>query len=340
MTHEFLKIIASYRKASKTNVRTVLATIVHVEGSSYRKEGTQMLIDEHENITGALSGGCVEKEVVRQSAAVFSSSCPKVFKYDGRFRLGCEGSIYILIELFHPDYHLIDLIERAVEQRQSFSLSCSFLTDEISKPNFGTSFEFKDSTIYHSNYDNGSDNLVFTHKIEPLNRLCIFGIEHDAGKLSQMASFLGWEVIVIGSENSAVNGSDFPCSKSVLNLKPEDLDSDLFCKNTAVVVMSHNYAKDLHFLLTIITSKVRYIGLLGPVHRREKLLNAILDTDVLIDHSVFDKIHGPAGLVIGSKTPEEIALSIMAEIISTWSNNPKQKEYAYFSDRKILEDLE
>jgi xanthine/CO dehydrogenase XdhC/CoxF family maturation factor len=340
MTHEFLKIIASYQKASKQNVRTVLATIVHVEGSSYRKEGTQMLIDEHENITGALSGGCVEQEVIRQSATVFLSNCPKVFKYDGRFRLGCEGSIYILIEMFHPDHHLIDLIARAIEQRQSFSLFCSFLTDEISKPNFGTSFEFKDGTIYHSNYEKGSDNLVFTHKIEPLNRLCIFGIEHDAEKLSQMASFLGWEVIVIGSEYSAVNGSDFPFAKSVLNLKPEDLDSDLFCKNTAVVVMSHNYAKDLRFLLTIITSKVRYIGLLGPVHRREKLLNAILDTDVLIDDSVFDKIHGPAGLAIGSKTPEEIALSIMAEITSNWCNNPKQTEYACFSDRKVLENLE
>jgi xanthine dehydrogenase accessory factor len=339
MTHEFLKIIASYQKASKKNVRTVLATIVHVEGSSYRKEGTQMLIDEYENITGALSGGCVEQEVIRQSSSVFSSNCPKVFKYDGRFRLGCEGSIYILLELFHPDTELINLIEDAIQQRQPFSLSCSFMTDEISKPNFGTSFEFKDITIYHSNYEKGADNLVFTQKIQPLNRLCIFGIEHDAEKLSQMASFLGWEVIVIGSEYSAVNGTDFPFAKSVVTMKLEDLDSNLFCKNTAVVVMSHNYSKDLRFLLSIITSKVRYIGLLGPVHRREKLLNAILDTDLLIDDEVFDKIHGPAGLAIGSKTPEEIALSIMAEITSTWRTNPKQAEYACFSGGKGFEDL-
>lgn len=84
---------------------------------------------------------------------MFSSNCPKVFKYDGRFRLGCEGSIYILIEMFHPDNELINLIEEAIQQRQPFSLSCSFLTDEISKPNFGTSFEFKDLTIYHSIYE-------------------------------------------------------------------------------------------------------------------------------------------------------------------------------------------
>ncbi|WP_348823248.1 XdhC family protein [Flavobacterium aestuarii] len=333
MTHEFLKIIESYKRASQKNIRTVLATIVHVEGSSYRKEGTQMLIDEYENITGALSGGCVEQEVVRQSISVFSSNCPKVFKYDGRFRLGCEGSIYILIELFHPDNELLHQIEQAIEQRQPFSLSCSFLAEEISQPDFGTSFEFKDITFYHSNYEKGTDNLVFTQKIESLNRLCIFGIEHDAEKLSQMASFLGWEVIIIGSEYSAVNNSDFPFAKSVLTMKPEDLNQNLFCKNTAVVVMSHNFSKDLHFLLNIISSNVRYIGLLGPVHRREKLLNAILDNDVFIDDFIFDKIHGPAGLAIGSKTPEEIALSIMAEITSVW-HTQKQTESACFSGGK------
>jgi xanthine dehydrogenase accessory factor len=334
MTHEFLKIIESYKRASKKNTRTVLATIVHVEGSSYRKEGTQMLIDEYENITGALSGGCVEQEVIRQSASVFSSGCPKVFKYDGRFRLGCEGSIYILIELFHPNDELLHLIENAIQQRQAFSLSCSFLTDEISKPDFGTSFEFNAITIYHSNYKKESNNLVFTQKIESLNRLCIFGIEHDAQKLSQLAYFLGWEVIIIGSEYSAVNVSDFPFAKSVLTIKPEDLDQDLFCKNTAIVVMSHNYSKDLRFLLNIITTKVRYIGLLGPVHRREKLLNAVLDTDLMIDDIVFDKIHGPAGMSIGSKTPEEIALSIMAEITNIWRTNQKEVEYACPSGSK------
>lgn len=323
MTHEFLKIIEAYKAASKKNVRTVLATIVHVEGSSYRKEGTQMLIDEHKNKTGALSGGCVEQEVIRQSISVFSSNCPKVFMYDGRYRLGCEGSIYILIELFQPDNHLLHLIEQAIEARQPFSLSCSFLKEEISKPNFGTSFEFKDITIYNPNYQQDFSNHTFKQKIQPLNRLCIFGVEHDAEKLSQMAAFLGWEVIVIGSEYSSVNHTDFPFAKSVLTVKPEDLDPSIFCKNTAVVLMSHNYSKDLHFLHTITSSKARYIGLLGPVHRRERLLNALLDADLPIDDAFFDKIHGPVGLPIGSQTPEEIALSIMAEIIRFFKSETK-----------------
>lgn len=321
MTHEFLKIIESYKRSVEKNLRTVIATIVHVEGSSYRKEGTQMLIDESYNITGALSGGCVEQEVVRQSISVFSSHCPKVFKYDGRFRLGCEGSIYILIELFHPDNNLLDLIQNAIRQRYPFLLSCSFLKDEISKPNFGTSFEFKDITIFNSNYEVGSGNLVFKHKFQPLNRLCIFGVEHDTKKLSQIASFLGWEVIVIATEQGTISAADFPFAKRVLTTKPEDLDPGIFCKNTAVVIMSHNFSKDLRFLLTIITKEVEYIGLLGPAHRKEKLLYEVIETNLLIDEMVFDKIHGPVGLPIGSETPEEISLSIMAEIISFFKHN-------------------
>lgn len=325
MTHEFIKIIDSYKKTSTNNTRTVLATIVHVEGSSYRKEGTRMLIDEYGTTTGALSGGCVEQEVIRQSVSVFSSGCAKVFKYDGRFRLGCEGSIYILIELFRPTNELLRLIEDAVQQRHVFSLSSSFRIDEISQPDFGTSFEFNTVSIHHATYQKESDNLVFTQEIEPLNRLCIFGTEHDAAKLSQLAYFLGWEVIIIGSEFSSVNSSDFPFAKAVLTIRPEDLNHDLFCKNTAIVVMSHNFSKDLRFVLQIITTKVRYIGLLGPVHRREKLLNAVLDTDLQIDDLVFDKIHGPAGMAIGSKTSEEIALAIMAEITSIWRTNQQAK---------------
>jgi len=335
MTHEFLKIIDSYKKANKRNAHTVLATIVHTEGSSYRKQGTRMLIDQYGNTTGALSGGCVEQEVIRQSVSVFSSGCPKVFKYDGRYRLGCEGSIYILLERFSPNSELIDLIENAIEKRQSFYLTSSFTIEEISNPDFGTSFEFKDITIYHSNYDKESVNPIFRQLIEPLNRLCIFGVEHDAEKLSQMASFLGWEVIIIGSEYSSVNSTDFPFAKSVLTMKPEDLDQELFCGHTAIMVMSHNYSKDLRFLLSILPSKARYIGLLGPIHRREKLLNAIIESDLIFDDSLFDKIHGPAGLPIGSKTPEEIALSIMAEITAIWRTVPKESSCSVLENNNL-----
>jgi len=321
MTHEFFKIIKSYKKSVKNNVKTVLATIVYVEGSSYRKEGTQILIDENQNITSALSGGCIEKETIRQSLDVFKTGIPKVFIHDGRYRIGCKGSTYILLELFKPKTHILECIDQVVAERQSFSLICTFLKEEISKSSFGTSFEFKNHSICNNNNNKESSNLVLKLKIAPLNRLCIFGTEYDSEKLSQMATFLGWEVVVIGTQQCNISPNDFPLAANILTTKPEEIKPSFFCNNTAVVIMSHNYSNDLRFLESIITSDVRYIGLLGPVHRKEQLLNAIFETNLDIVETVFEKIHGPVGLAIGSESPEEVSLSIMAEIISIFKSS-------------------
>ena len=91
MTHEFKYIVNQAYKNQQNGFKNVLATVVYLEGSSYRKPGVRMLIAENGEITGAVSGGCVEKEVVRRAQSIFASGVPKVITYDGRYRLGCEG---------------------------------------------------------------------------------------------------------------------------------------------------------------------------------------------------------------------------------------------------------
>ena len=103
MTHEFKTIVENYLLAKKQGLKSVLATVVHLEGSSYRKPGVRMLILENGKMIGAVSGGCVEKDILRQSDTVFKSGVSKMMTYDGRYRLGCEGVLYILIEPFLPD---------------------------------------------------------------------------------------------------------------------------------------------------------------------------------------------------------------------------------------------
>ena len=80
---------------------------MHLEGSSYRRPGVRMLINNNGESFGNVSGGCVEKEIIRQSQSVFKSEIPKIIKYDGRFRLGCEGIITILIEPFSLNKNFI-----------------------------------------------------------------------------------------------------------------------------------------------------------------------------------------------------------------------------------------
>jgi len=114
MAHELKKIIKAYELARIHNTSCVLATVVALEGSSYRRPGVRMLLQQDGKMVGALSGGCVEKEVFKQATSVFKTLIPKVITYDGRYRLGCEGVLYILLEPFAPDIKFLENYTRAI----------------------------------------------------------------------------------------------------------------------------------------------------------------------------------------------------------------------------------
>ena len=126
MTHEFKPIVESYLLAKKQGLKTVLATVVALDGSSYRKPGVRMLILENGNMIGAVSGGCVEKEIVLQSESVFKSGISKIMTYDGRYRLGCEGILYILLEPFKPNKEFETAFFNCLEDRDSFEIISYF----------------------------------------------------------------------------------------------------------------------------------------------------------------------------------------------------------------------
>jgi xanthine/CO dehydrogenase XdhC/CoxF family maturation factor len=127
MTHEFKDILKAYVSARKNGLRSVLATVVALDGSSYRKPGVRMIILENEEIIGAVSGGCVEKDIVRQSKTVFANGKSKMMTYDGRFRLGCEGILYILLEELILDDQFISEFKKCIEVRDHFKLVSSYV---------------------------------------------------------------------------------------------------------------------------------------------------------------------------------------------------------------------
>ena len=121
------------------------------------------------------------------------------------------------------------------------------------------------------------------------------------------------------------NASNFPGVFEVIHSDPETFPSEIIDENTAIVVMTHNYAKDLNFLLHLQNLPAFYIGLLGPVKRRNELLKEILDRTGDLSIHFLDILHGPVGLEIGAETAEEIALSICSEILTTKRNKEAGK---------------
>lgn len=317
MTHEFKKIVSAFITANAKGIKSVLATVVALDGSSYRKPGVRMLLLENEQMIGAVSGGCVEKDIIRQSKSVFSTSIPKIMTYDGRYRLGCEGILYILIEPFNLSTLFIETFSNAIQNRERFKISSYYKKDEIEDVSFGTKVQFQNKTIpVCLTHSVNTEINVLEQGMKPCFRLLIFGAEHDAVILSTMAASMGWEVSVFANPLEEKKAEDFFGVFEFQSCTPETYISKNIDAQTAVVLMNHSYSKDLGFLKALKNCKASYIGILGPAARREKLLNEFIEHNFDVENQFLETIYGPSGLNIGSITPQEIAVSIIAEIMT------------------------
>ncbi len=317
MTHEILQIFQSYATNKKLGLKAVMASVVHLEGSSYRKPGVRMLLFDNNVMVGAVSGGCVEKEIKRQAQSVFKTNTPKLMTYDGRYRLGCEGVLYILIEPFNPNQQLTKAFESCVENRWEFEIYSQYSLSEKENELFGSFIRIKgESFPLSEQLTENTDLDIFTQQLKPRLKLLIIGAEHDAVQLTKYASLSGWEIDVVAAPTEEKKLNDFPGASAIFYIPPEDIAKLVKDSETAIVLMTHSYVKDLQFLLHLANCKVPYIGLLGPAARRDRLLNELIELkdDIFIDF--MDSIYGPAGLDIGAITPQEIAVSIVAEILA------------------------
>ncbi len=319
MTHEFADIVKATILNQQKGVRNALATVVYLEGSSYRQPGVRMLICEDGKIIGALSGGCVEKEVKLRSESVFKEGISKVIAYNGRYRLGCEGILYILIEPFFVSEEFISDFQKILEKREEFKIQSYFQPQDDVKGNFGSIIKFSNNARYQFNSNFFIENLEKTQEfiqlLKPRTKLLIIGGEHDAVKLCRLSGLLGWEVNVITSVKDQKSLADFPGASSVIAQNPEVAELKIDSE-TAVVLMNHNYVQDLKFLLKIIDDLPQYIGILGSGKRGNQLQNDLFHYRENLTEEVLSAIHSPAGLNIGAITPEEIAVSIISEILT------------------------
>ena len=322
MIHELKEIIKQAILNQQKGLKNVLASVVYLDGSSYRKPGVRMLISEEFNSVGAVSGGCVEKEIIKRSASVFVDKKPKVITYDGRYKLGCEGILYILIEPFKVSDAFITEFSNANSKRQALKIESSFVKKDESFGNFKTKITFENQQYFtfSETFHNYTKNEVetFTQILQPAFRLLIIGGEHDAVKLCKIAANLGWEVDVITSTKDSADSSDFPGVNSVISNASETIQFKNINTNTAIVIMNHSYVQDLKYVVKLSEYQPKYVGILGAPNRRERLFSELFEYVPDISDEFLESIYTPAGLHIGAQTPEEIAISIIAEILSVF----------------------
>lgn len=317
-------------KISLSTKNNVLATLVQVEGSAYRKVGAWMVMAENGAQTGMISGGCVEVDLAERFDSILRGNKANLTIYntqeDDLFwgqGTGCKGVIKVLLEPVNNQLREnIRTLKRELNQGNDVVMIKKMtneleVTDYIFLSSRGHSFgswqgsiptssTLADQGLHYSSADNG---FLYVQHISPKPRLIVFGAGLDAIPLVDLADKTGFKVTVADWRPAYCNAQYFPNahntrvgtpSELILNINPSKYDY--------VILMTHNYQKDEELLQLLLKGELQYLGLLGSRERSQRLLK---------DYQTQAWIHFPIGLPIGAEGPNEIAISIVAEIIKT-----------------------
>jgi xanthine/CO dehydrogenase XdhC/CoxF family maturation factor len=356
---EIREIINAYNKARINEKRLALATLVHLNGSSYRRPGARMIVDEEGQLTGAISGGCLEGDALRKAVFCIHTQVPKLVVYDTSdeedatigIQLGCSGIIQVLFEPIDENDPLnpIELLKKAIHKRQNTVLVTLYASQIKKGDTVGTSILLEDSGEFHNNssfqfipetlmqdikdtltvkkssfksyQQNDNTFNAFLSFISPPISLVIVGAGNDAIPLQSIAETLGWEVIIVDGRHTYAKIERFSSACQIIVSKPEKvLEQIPIDEKTVFVLMTHNYNYDYAILKALLGKNVPYIGALGPKKKLDNMITDLKAENIFLNEKQKNIIYGPVGLELGAETPAEIALSITAEIMSVMNN--------------------
>lgn len=342
-------IVAACGQIDFSRNKAALATVARVEGSSYRRTGARMLVLDNGTYLGGISGGCLEGDALRRAQKAIAANQPSVVTYDTTrddhnqigVGLGCNGIIDVLFTPLDPldATNIIGLLRDRMNSRQPRLLAT--ITGCDAHPEvLGKTIPFENDAQWRRDFPvtelaepvladalnclktGDTQTLVYTaasgleariclEVLIPATHLILYGSNNDIYPMARIARELGWELTVMANPLK-VEKSLFSLGAKVLH--PKGSEHPEIDPYTAIVLMSHDYKTDLYHFQNLLGSEARYIGLLGPRKRAEKIFDELASAGISVPGDIMERIFAPAGLDIGALTPEEIALSIIAEI--------------------------
>lgn len=334
---ETAEILERVAELASLRCRSAIATVVRIAGSSYRRPGAKLLIEEDGRTRGGVSGGCLEADVREIALQVLRTEVPRLLHYDTGsddntvwgLGLGCNGSVDIFVQpatrAFVSD--VLPLMEARLDGRETFAVA----TVVDGPSDVGRSVVVGDSTdsVGMTGIDRDlarlaaaaldesrsrlqvlDSRLVFTEILKTPPRLIVCGAGDDAQPLATYASQAGFDVTVIDHRPAYLSSERFPTARQLLNVRPEEelglLDVG---SSDMIVVKTHSFNHDCEWVRVFLRTKAAYIGLLGPRARTEEILQRM-------SAGAADRVFGPVGLDVGADGPEQIAVSILAELLA------------------------
>jgi xanthine dehydrogenase accessory factor len=343
------EVLAVWREAESSGEDYVLATIVGVEGSSYRKPGARMIVTKSGRRAGTLSGGCLEGEVAKR-AWWLTDNGPTVQSYTTRFDIdgdipygsGCGGTIHVLLERRNDASTIMHALARAFDARTPLGIAT--VLDGPYTGNRVIAGEGSIASLWHADLEELAKRALIEERtfviqskidskwaklsvefVPARTGLFIFGAGDDIRPLLTQARTLGWHLTVADGRSNLATRERFPDADEVVVLQGSRIQHLEIKETDAAAVMTHSWEQDRELLRQLLPRELRYLGVLGP---RQRTVHLIAEHRSGTECSVaeyMDMVHAPMGLNIGSDSPARIALSIVAEIEATLSQRNRSR---------------
>lgn len=333
------RLIRAVEHARQAGQRLAIATVVRVRGSAYRREGARIVVREDGSYECLLSGGCLEPDVAESAACVLASGKPVIREYDleddsiWSLALGCSGAVDIHIERLEDDpitnewLAILGGTEAGVLVKKLSGAPGRLLVRE--RDISGT---LGDDTLdreaidlararIHATFPASGPELigreeVFFDVTLPPPELVIFGAGRDAEPLARLGWELGFTVTVVDVRAAFLTRERFPHA-TLLSAHSSGFHEALALhQRSYAVIMNHHLERDRASLCFALESRAAYIGALGPRSRFHKLLSGLREQGVALDPATVSRVRSPVGLALGAESPEEIAVSILSEILA------------------------
>jgi xanthine dehydrogenase accessory factor len=326
--------------------RGVLATIIAVGGSAYRRPGAKMVVPEGGAGVGHITAGCLEDEVGRLADGVLAAGEPRVVRYDlspeadddvWGLGVGCNGVIDILLEPLDESYRpileavdagddigVVTLVEgeggpvgaRAYYDSESGAVSPGEgfppdLAERVRDVAADLTERGRADTV------EVEGTTVFVDGIAAPADLVVFGTGHDLDPLVDLGVQAGFRVTVVGFRGGLATAERFPAAADVRSTSPAQLREAFdFDADTYVVVATHNFIDDRIAVEELLATPVPYVGLMGPRDRFAEMLAEFREEGRTFTDDELARLYTPVGLDLGGESPHQIALSIVGEVLA------------------------
>ena len=363
------EVLAGVREVLESDLRGVLATIIDVEGSAYRRPGAKMVIPEDGDGVGHITAGCLEDEIREIAVEVLAEGQPRVETYDLRpdgeadvwgLGVGCNGVITILLEPLDESYRRVVDAHEAGEDTGVVSVVESDDPGRVGARAYydpatdafegGDRFpaglvDRIDEATRELTEEGRADSFevdgltVFVDGVAAPDDLVLVGTGHDVGPMAELGAQADFRVTVIGFRGANAKADRFPDADDVRSTSPARIrEAFEFDEDTYVVVATHNFIDDRLAVDELLRTDVPYVGLMGPHERFEEMVEEFEPEGRTFSEAELDRLYTPVGLDLGGGSPYEIALSIVSEVMAV--ANDRQPRHLREREGRIHDRVE